>query len=235
MSDVWYAIPTANAAKARTCFEAWRKMGYMTAAIATAETNAGEGTGADLTVGRIGYPGYPNCVNRLCKRLVSLHGAELIVTGGDDILPDPNKPAGEIAAEFWCHFPDGMGVMEPTGDRWMTDGRGRAASERICGSPWMGKAFIQRINGGAGPFWGEYFHFFCDEEMCEVARAQNILWQRPDLTHFHDHWSRNRRSGRRPDYLQEPHDHCVKDKCIFERRKAAGFPGSAPIAVEERK
>ena len=125
--------------------------------------------------------------------------------------------------------------MQPTGDRWMVHKDGTAASDRICGSPWMGREFIERINGGAGPFWPEYFHFFCDEEMKQVAEQLGILWQRRDLTQKHEHWQRptNDRTVRldatRPAYLAKAHQNAGEAGKLFKERKAAGFPGSEAL------
>lgn len=246
--DVWYAIPTVNLERARVTLAAWRRMGYRTAILVDpgcgldwrGAMREAEGW-ADWVVYADEYRGYPCAVKRLCNDLISfapvftgIPAAEIIVTGGDDILPDPDHEPGQIAAEFIEHFGGTYGVMQPTGDRWMSDKRGQAASERICGSPWMGREFIERINGGRGPFWHEYFHFYCDEEMKEVADRLGILWQRRDLCQKHDHWTRpaNDRhiltDATRPEYLKKAHYECGDAAKLFRARKAAGFPGHEP-------
>lgn len=237
--DVWYAIPTANPVKARTCFDAWRAMGYQTAGLFDEHTTPAKNatdTGARVSLHREDYFGYPWAVNELCRYLIAHHGAQIIVTGGDDIFPDPDRPAGEIAAEFIEHFGGTFGVMQPTGDRWMWDGKTETcASERICGSPWMGRAFVERINGGRGPFWPEYFHFECDVELKEVAEQLGVLWQRQDLTQEHRHWSRpvDGKRGRRPEYLVHAHTQAVEARKLVETRRANGWPGHEPLSCAE--
>ena len=135
----------------------------------------------------------------------------------------------------WSTF----GIMQPTGDRWGSDEPWArqmhptqpAYIDRICGSPWIGREYARRINGGKGPFWEEYGHMFADEEMQNVALNYGVLWQRPDLTHFHDHCKRDG-VDRTPAFLVEAYSpqHWEKNKAVFTRRKAAGFPGSEPIA-----
>ena len=132
-----------------------------------------------------------------------------------------------------------FGVMQPTGDRWGADEPWAKAMfpdapayiDRICGSPWIGREFARRMNQGKGPFWPEYRHMFADEELQCVAQRMGVLWQRPDLTHFHDH---PRRDGvsRTPDFAQEIYSapHWEASKKLFESRKAAGFPGSETTA-----
>lgn len=132
-----------------------------------------------------------------------------------------------------------FGVMQPTGDRWGADEPWAKAMfpdapayiDRICGSPWIGREFARRMNQGKGPFWPEYFHMHADEELQCVAQRMGVLWQRPDLTHFHDH---PRRDGisRTPDFAQEIYSapHWEASKKLFESRKAADFPGSEPTA-----
>jgi len=209
--NVWYAIPTANEELANRCFAAWGEMGYKTAAY--------DNNHLDLDcdcVMRGEYHGYPAAVNALCREL---DHAEIIVTGGDDVFPDPHKTADEIAAEFHEHFPDGFGVMQPIGDKYV-------GTDKICGSPWMGMGFIRRINGGKGPFWEEYTHFFCDEEMYHITKALGILWQRKDLTQYHNHHSRAGRD--RTLYQQRESKRWNVGSKLFYARKKAGFPGHGP-------
>ncbi len=133
-----------------------------------------------------------------------------------------------------------FGVMQPTGDRWH-EGKGGFANapiDRVCGSPWMGREFCRRINQGRGPLWDEYEHMFEDEELQCVAEKYGILWQRRDLEHKHQHWGRGATDQEVlndpaiPEHLQKWNtgEHWQKAKGIFTRRKAAGFPGSEPIA-----
>jgi hypothetical protein len=160
------------------------------------------------------------------------------VCGGDDVFPDPKKRADEIAAECGEHFSSALdvstldkpnqflisgatfGVMQPTG--------GGHGIETICGSPWIGRDFItaiKRCYGGVGPFWPEYTHCFGDNELQDMAKILNRFWQRPDLTHRHEHWSW---SGKpMPEFLKEANspEHWARYQALYLRRKAAGFPG----------
>ena len=91
----------------------------------------------------------------------------------------------------------------------------------------MGVEFCRRIYGGRGPFHEEYFHFFCDEELHEVADRLGILWHRSDLIHYHHHWGREGKP--RPEYLHPARLNWNKAQTLFNERKAAGFPGHEPL------
>ena len=99
-----------------------------------------------------------------------------------------------------------------------------AAADRICGSPWLGRTYIERANGGRGPLWEGYRHCYADEELHDVALRDGLLWQRRDLNQHHDHWQR--RGIPRPAYLAHVQKQWRSDRALFEERKAAGFPGS---------
>lgn len=235
--EVWFALPVADVKMAINHFPAWKKMGYKIA-ILTDEYTVSQHKIKPRTLDICGlidfshhvekYEGWPKSANLLCSLLPQ---ADIVITGGADMTPDPKKDAQTIAQEFLDHFgPDLFGIMQPTGDRWMEDTKGFAASERICGSPWIGKGVIQRLNQGNGPLWSEYYHFYADEEMKVVAETLGILWQRRDLTHFHDHWQRNH--AVRPEYLTRAKMQWKHDKNIFRKRQRAKFPGSEPLVVK---
>jgi len=227
--NVWYAIPTANPLQYSRCAKRWRERGYKLAALIDREEHACVGKDADLLVKIKTWPGYPRATNHLIRVVISNDPeAEWIVTGGDDIDPDPGDPT-KIAGECTEYFGGTLGVMQPTGDRWGWDGE-RWAAERICGSPWLGREFIERAYGGLGVFWPEYYHFFADEELHDWTMRDGLLWQRPDLIHVHHHWSRYGRS--RPQYMQKAQARWNSDEALFRRRSAAGFPGAtveAPV------
>ncbi len=166
--------------------------------------------------------------------------SEWIVTGGDDVEPDPDHLPEQIATQCWNHFyiPDDStisglsgvgtyGVMQPTGDPW-EDSMGRVI-ERIAGSPWMGREFCLRANRGKGPLWPEYTHCFVDEELQCVAQKLGIFWQRPDLVQIHNNWQRDARGM--PEFLREANseEHWRKYSTLFKSRKEAGFPGHDPL------
>lgn len=160
------------------------------------------------------YRGWSATVNLLCHALPHV---DWVVAGGDDMFPDPKKRAAEIAEECSEHFGGTLGVMQPHGDNF-------GGTTRICGSPWIGREYARRANRGVGPLWPDYFHFYADEELFNVAGAQGLLWCRTDLSHFHEHWTRTK-SGR-TDYQKHNQKSWDKDKALFLARKAAGFPGS---------
>lgn len=145
------------------------------------------------------------------------------------MLPDPSRSAQSIAAEFYARFPDGFGIMQPVGDTM--DG-----TDRICGSPWMGRGWIDRANLGTGPLWSGYVGFYADEELFEVSRAlrngdHSCLEQRADLCQFHEHWTRHGApgAGSRPAYSEFSQSWWTRDQELFKKRKEAGFPGSSPL------
>lgn len=223
--EVWYCIPTANFALATETVVRWRDMGYKVALLCDHETMGKdyERLDADAKCILPTYVGWPACVNYM-SHWAMVRGAGAIVAGGDDMSPDPTKRAAEILYEFTEHFHGTLGVMQPTGDRWAEDASGRAASERICGSPWLGQEWCRRSYGGKGPLWPEYHHFYVDEELKEVAETLGLLWQRPDLTQHHAHWSRPDSMHSRQPYHKRLQTNWDKDKELFQQRKAAGFP-----------
>lgn len=252
--SVWYCIPSKRPPEeAEKVLKLWRERGYKIAlwcdtvddAIAKHPDfgfapNAGES-----------YPGYACAVNMLVR--IALAGepdAEWFVTGGDDIEPDANHSAEEIARECNWHFsleayrnggheakPNTFGVMQPTGDRYGSDERhigepGSAYIDRVCGSPWMGREFCRRMYQGNGPLFEGYFHMGEDEELQHVAKKLGVLWQRPDLIHFHRHWARARKDvADMPAFLERANS--AKEwrayKELFAARLAAGFPGHEPL------
>ena len=221
--NVWYAIPTTNPPHAREHLDRWRARGYRLALLVDGEAET-TGLRADLIFRRSDWPGYPSACNWLYAQLSALDPTwRVIVGGGDDMDPDPTWRAKDLAGQFLEHFPDTLGVMQPTGDDWMPDRSGVPAAARICGSPWLGRRFCQSAYGGRGPLWGEYHHFFYDEELKVVTESAGVLWQRSDLSQRHDHWTRRRVP--RPEYLQHAQSHWSEDKALFERRRAAGWPG----------
>ncbi len=114
------------------------------------------------------YPGYAVAVNELIAEAMTVDpSAEWFVAAGDDIEPDLNHSAEEIAGELASHFcmlhggtvflenvgdgetlriagyPATFGVMQPTGDRWGDDAVSRARYGEDRG------AYIDRVCGSA--------------------------------------------------------------------------------------
>lgn len=225
-SEVWYCIPTANDKQCEETLLVWKEHGYRTMAIIDGAERLIRNADKTLHLLR-GYKGYANAVNEGCRHLLQHTDAQIIVTGGDDVLPDMETDAATIGRQFIKSFPHLFGVMQPTGDRFMEDAQGRCAVERVCGSPWMGRDLVRKLNQGHGPLWWEYFHFYVDEELHEVVKALGYLEHRRDLTQSHEHWTRYKR--KRPAYLDRAARNNAEAKALFERRKAAGFPGSKPL------
>lgn len=254
--SVWYCIPSARKADSTVPF--WRKAGYKTALwidpspeLATGISRVcGDSGLAELVIcGE--YPGYAKAVNQLVKTVLAEdHGCDWVVTGGDDILPDPNHSPDEIARECEAYFGQDptkarhpfpystFGVMQATGDRWGDDAMGRAQwphapayIDRVAGSPWIGREYALRVNGGQGPIWPEYWHMFEDEELQEVATKLGVFWQRRDLIQFHRHWGRDGDPAACPEFLKQSSgpEHWKEALELFMSRKAAGFPGHEPL------
>ena len=259
--SVWLCIPSKRPPEeAEKCLKLWRERGYK---IALARDQFDGVPPATHWVVMPVYPGYSIATNRLVLDVLKHEPqCDWVVLGGDDVEPDANHSAEQIARQCTDHFkalahtyhvpwrdPDEInsgcwsndericdriastfGVMQPTGDRW-GDKQG-AYADRVCGSPWIGREFALRINQGRGPLWHEYFHMYEDEELFEVAQTLGVLWQRPDLIHYHHHWARERgRIEDMPEFLKRANsqEEWRKAKALFEQRKAMGFPGSEPL------
>jgi len=108
-----------------------------------------------------------------------------------------------------------------------------ALLDRICGSPWIGREFAQRVYGGKGPLFEGYFHNFADEELQCVARKLGVLWQRRDVTQVHRHWSREGKPM--PEWASKINNALESDweqsQALFRSRKAHGFPGHEPLSI----
>ena len=248
--SVWLCMPSAHADGGTS--PKWRAAGYKTAI--WRDPGAPD---IDCDILHVApYPGYYAACNALMRMAFEAdQSCEWVVCAGDDTSPDPNKHPDAIAVECGLHFVThcescsrsdpytsapcdnqfSFGVMQPTGDPW-SDRQGRII-ERIAGSPWIGKEFALRTYGGKGPYWEEYFHNGGDEELQCVAQKLGVFWQRPDLTHHHDHWCRPRDGekfahGRQvPKHLERansPEDWARFNR-IFKPRQAHGFPGHGPI------
>lgn len=258
--SVWLCIPSKRPPEeANKVLRLWRERGYKIALwvddpyIAEGQAYAVHFDGmseyvADVLILAQSYPGYSQATNETVRYVLRKHDPDCqwVVLGGDDVEPDANHGAEEIAQQCSEHFMslyrlefvshedyaklNTFGVMQPIGDRW--GDRQGPYIERVCGSPWIGREFALRINQGRGPLWPEYTHMFEDEELQAVAEKYGALWQRRDLTHYHRHWARQRADVRdRPAWLEEVSgpEHWKKYSALFRERKAAGFPGSQPL------
>jgi len=217
--EVWFAIPSASPENCRAVLPVWKKMGYRTAVLQNFEP--GE-IPADICVWTDKYLGWAGSVNMLCREVVP-RNCLIVVTGGDDMLPDPNHTAEQLAEQFLARFSDTFGVMQPHGDEYL-------ASRRYCGSPFLGRAWIDTMYGGAGPLFGNYFHNWADNELYWVARGLDALWERPDLSHYHDHFTR---SGRQqPAYWSGVKQKDLDDCLLYYARAQTGFAGHPPLLTD---
>lgn len=216
--DVWLALPSANPEAARRTLPAWRAQGYRVAMLQDrVRFDAPE---ADRVLRVEAYPGWAGSINLLCAQAVP-RTASIVVAAGDDMLPDPAHQAPEIACQFLAHFPDAMGVMQPQGDTYLR-------ARDYCGSPWLGRGWIDRAYQGQGPMPPGYRHGWADLELYWVARGLGRLWERPDLTQRHEHFWRD--GGTRPPHrarTADPSDR--QDVQRYLARRWLSFPGCEPL------
>lgn len=214
---VCFAVPSAAPIEeAGRCLMAWRDMGYLTA---IAHEDADRSVlDVDLRILQASYPGWPLSINKLAKAaLAKWPACQVIVTGGDDVYPDPLKRADEIEREFIAHFMGTLGVMQPTGDDWRPKSLNTKAH-----NPWLGREWCERSYCGNGPMPGYYYHCHADLELQEIAVRHGLFWQRADVVQKHAHWKRDKRpKPARTIRALEKVDH---DRSVYEQRKAADFP-----------
>jgi hypothetical protein len=227
--SVWLCIPSArpNGGTAK----AWKERGYRVALFRDPGSDPVDC--ADLVlVGE--YPGYAQAVNALAKEVLAGDAdCRWIVSGGDDTLPDPNKTPERIAVECTQYFTGTFGVMQPVADRFAG-----GSIDRIAGSPWMGREWCERANQGAGPMYPGFSHMFTDEALLRTAELLGVYWKRPDLMHFHDHFTRLSRDVNSPAVGRTPPPHLVKwntpqhwneSKALFQSLEAQGFAPCMPL------
>ena len=229
----WLCIPSARpVAEVEPVVAKWRERGYGVAL--QRDLPPTERIEGALVYVRQ-YLGYADAVNFLSRQILADHPeVDWIVAGGDDTFPDPNKTAGEIAAELTAHFGGTFGVEQNTGDEW-ADNLGKII-DRIAGSPFLGRDWCRRAHGGKGPLWPEFRHQFVDEALQVYAQSLGVFLQRPDLTHYHAHAQRipgTNLTGNAPapahmkEWNSQKHWH--ESKAIFERLKSTNFAECQPI------
>lgn len=208
---VWAVWPSAHPELANATARLWQEKGYKVAVLID------EGSEIppcpDITLTSEVWEGYPRAMNRLCRTVPG----PVVVCAADDIYPSEDRSPCEIQAEFLQVFPDTYGVMQPTGDRF-------GSIDIVCPCPWLGRAFINESYSGKGPWNPEYFHYFCDAEIQDVATLQNAFIQRPDISQYHDHWQREK-GGTRPEHLMRAKARWKAGKVLYESRKKENFPG----------
>jgi hypothetical protein len=237
--NVWLCIPSARPIEeAKLSLSKWRKRGYRIALWRDRHEYAAEAVCDFLLTGK--YPGYAQAVNALAGEVFALDPqCRWIVTGGDDTEPDAAHDPKIIAEECDAHFHGTFGVMQPTGDRWAN-----GSIDKIAGSPWMGREWCERANGGAGPFWPEFTHMFGDQCLMDTAIRCGVFWQRPDLIHMHRHFLRKdgginaevNRSAPTPAHLVKWNSsvHWAEMQAIYTRLRSANFSPCMPLAEAKK-
>jgi hypothetical protein len=219
------AMPSAAPlAQAKLCVAAWKQMGYGTA-IACEDRERIDKLPVDFGIEQPSYPGYASSVNRLVHNILANdHECMAVVAAGDDMWPDQKRTAKEIVEVLVKRFGGTLFVLQPTGDRWRLPTSDTPQSERVAGSPFLGREWCLRAYEGQGPLWQEYTHCFADQELAEVAEMHGVMFWDPDIKHLHNHFLRM--GNRPPPHAAKAYAAYADDQATFERRKAAGFPGS---------
>lgn len=213
---VYFAIPSAHPERCRATLLAWRERGYGTIVLADAGTTRHDDAfGADFVVRVQTYDGWPASVNALCRDALPKQ-CGVIVTGGDDVLPDPGHTAEQLERQFLGRFPDTFGVMQPRGDAFM-------AADQYCGSPFIGRGWFESMYNGSGALYPRYRHNYADNELQWLARGMGVLWDRPDLTHRHEHFSRT--GATTPTHWGGVIRSDLRDCMLYYARAHDGFPG----------
>ena len=224
-------MPSANAANCRETLPVWRARGYR---VAILQDRVRFEADADLIVREDEYRGWPWAINRLCQHS-PIRDATVVIAAGDDMLPDPSRSASELARDYMSRFPDGFGIMQPTGDQFLN-------SDTFCGSPWFGQGWMKRAFGGHGPIPRHYRHNWADMELHWVARELGVLWERPEVAQSHQHFARaSITESATPPGQQTPDPpaywansvgrYDIADAQTFSHRAWAGFPGAAPLGA----
>lgn len=216
--------PSANFNRGLECAKLWVAKGYEVLMQMDADKNispyAGQGIITLMVPGP--FPGYYQRINTLAEIAFSIN-ADVVTCIGDDMLP-PEQGAQAHAKSYFERFPNGEGVMQCTGDRQGEVIEGRVNSERICGSPTFGKVWSGLAFKGGGAFPIHYVSYYGDEELYEVAKKSNLLYQNPNFKIDHVHWAFGRMVMQ--DYHEKAQKNWQQDQETFFKRKAEGFPGS---------
>jgi hypothetical protein len=221
----WVVFPTVDVARATKCCREWQHWGYKVAILiekARATKSQVESIGADKTIRTADYRGFAWAANKLCRFVPG----DIVVVIGDDITPHPQESGPVLARRFMRMFPDTFGVLQPLGDLW-------ACAATVCQSPWIGRKFIEEAYGGKGPYCEEYFHYFADAELQDVATKLGCFEQDKSIIQYHDHWQR-KPDGERPAHLLKAKERWNADKATYERRKTANFPDSSPTPARKK-
>lgn len=210
--DIWTVWPTVHKEQTNKMIDVWHEKGYGVGVLVNLPMTNDMFEKADVVIVQNQWEGFPVAVNLLCENVFG----DIVVVAGDDIYPDPDKTADEIAEIFLEKFPDTFGVMQPTGDKF-------GDYDKCAVSPWIGKKFIEKAYEGNGPYWEEYFHYFSDRELQEYAIKMEAFFQCKDITQYHDHWQR-KENPKRPEHLMKAKNRWHADQRIYKQRLIKGFP-----------
>ena len=196
--NTFVCFPNSNFEEGRKCLWRWKSLGYDTLVLFDSKSLKDDDPQDLIDEGVLNefvivdeYKGWYVSCNWLNQIAIDKQ-ADWIINIGADMDPDPSKSAESIAKECRTHFNGTYGVMQPTADDFDTR-NGLRAAERICGSPWLGRQFIQSCRDCKA--WDETpFHFFGDERLRDELIKDDLLWQRSDLCHLHRHPSREKRA-----------------------------------------
>lgn len=206
--NIWAVWPSAEPSLREENIKRWQKMGYRVA-ISDGEDCK---TRANRFVKIVPYKGYAHAINVL----IAAVSPDIVVAGSDDVWPDPDHTAQEIAAMFMERFPDMDGLMQPNKGNKRDPGLVKAP---WAISAWLGWRFIDRV---PGPYHEGYFHVGCDAEILGVARKRGVVWVNNDLAQFHNRWNHVRKI-RRPAHLAGAYAHKKADLALYCRRRDAGW------------
>jgi hypothetical protein len=213
--SVWIAVPTVDPPHLCEWATAWRTLGFHVALLFDEGHEVVHAPVADIAVWEP-YRGWAAAVNSLASR-VFWRGADIMVTGGDDIWPDPHWDAQRLAERFAAEFPDFDGVAQPSGGN-VHD------TDTCCIAPLIGCGWWARHYRARGPFWPEYFHFWTDSELHDVAARDKRLALWPQVAWRHEHWFLR---GTEPTpHLRIARSRNEQDREMYLARKAAAFPGA---------
>lgn len=213
----WYAFPSGDHVVARQCGRVWQSLGFKVAVML--DDDEPHAAWADVCVHTGGrFPGYAKSTNRLIAECLK-RGASHVIGGNDDMYPREGCDLKTLAACWHDRFGGStLGVLQPTGDMY-----GGMAWSAIV--PVIGREYAERINGGRGVYWPEYFSLFSDTELHDVARKLGLYHTEPGITIYHDHYTRNG-SDQLPAAKREAQQReSSSDRVLYETRVATGFPG----------
>lgn len=208
--DVWVVWPTVHKEQSNKMISLWHELEYKVAILVNQPLGNKDFPEAEMVIVQDEWKGFPVAANILCEEALG----NIIVVVGDDVYPD-KREANKLGERFLKRFPDTFGVAQPTADKY-------GCWDKCAVSPWIGRKFIKKI----GPYCEQYYHYFSDEDLQQVAMKLNVFEQWEDVNQYHDHWERNKKE-KRPAHLLEAKKQWHKDRKIFKERMIKGFPNES--------